>query len=70
VQDVAVAAGVAAREGGLAVEPVEGKEGAAGAGGLARLIRRLPVVGRGAPEPRVGDERHLEDPSQPDRNES
>jgi hypothetical protein len=83
VQDVTVAAGVAAREGGLAVEPVEGKEGAAGGGGLARLIRRLPVVGRGAPAPRepeegvdgaerpgVGDERHLEDPSRPSGNRS
>jgi lysophospholipase L1-like esterase len=83
VQDVTVAAGVAAREGGLAVEPVAGKEGAAGGGGLARLIRRLPVVGRGAPAPRepeegvdgaerpdVGDERHLEDPSRPSGNRS
>jgi lysophospholipase L1-like esterase len=52
VQDVTVAAGVAAREGGIAVEPVPGEQGAAAAGRLARLVRRLPLVGRGAPEAR------------------
>jgi lysophospholipase L1-like esterase len=49
VQDVTVAASVAAREPGLAVETVEGDEGAAEHGRLARLVRRLPLVGRGAP---------------------
>jgi lysophospholipase L1-like esterase len=54
VQDVSVAAGVAAREPGLVVETVEGEEGVAavGPGRLARLVRRLPVVGRGAPDAR------------------
>lgn len=52
VQDVALAAEVAAREGGLAVETLPGDDGAASAGRLARLVRRLPVVGRGAPDPR------------------
>jgi lysophospholipase L1-like esterase len=50
VQDVTVAAGVASREAGLAVETVTGGEGAAEQGRLARLVRRLPLVGRGAPE--------------------
>jgi lysophospholipase L1-like esterase len=68
VQDIEVAAGVAAREGGLAVETVEGDEGVAavGPGRLARLVRRLPLVGRGAPDERVsqdGDEDHPETPS-------
>ncbi len=51
VQDVALAASVAAREPGLAVETVEGSDGIAGngPGRLARLTRRLPLVGRGAP---------------------
>lgn len=49
VQDVAVAASVASREAGLVVETVEGDEGAAEQGRLARLVRRLPLVGRGAP---------------------
>jgi lysophospholipase L1-like esterase len=49
VQDVTVAASVAAREPGLVVETVEGGDGAAAQGRLARLVRRLPVVGRGAP---------------------
>lgn len=52
VQDVEVAAGVAAREPGLTVETIEGEEGAAAAGRLVRLVRRLPLVGRGAPDPR------------------
>ena len=54
VYDVEVAAGVAAREPGVAVETVEGEEGAAavGPGRLVRLVRRLPLVGRGAPDER------------------
>jgi lysophospholipase L1-like esterase len=50
VQDLDVAAAVAASTPGLEVETVEGGEGAAsaGPGRLARLRRRLPVVG-GAP---------------------
>jgi lysophospholipase L1-like esterase len=61
VYDVDVAAGVAAREPGVAVETVEGEEGAAavGPGRLVRLVRRLPLVGRGAP-----DERDDEAPSE------
>lgn len=55
VYDVEVAAGVAAREPGVAVETVEGEESAAavGPGRLVRLVRRLPLVGRGAPDERV-----------------
>jgi hypothetical protein len=51
VQDLDVAAAVAASTPGLEVETVEGGEGAAsaGPGRLARLRRRLPVVGGGAP---------------------
>jgi lysophospholipase L1-like esterase len=49
VQDVEVAAGVAARAPGLVVEKAA-DDGVAGPGRLARLVRRLPVVGRGAPE--------------------
>jgi lysophospholipase L1-like esterase len=60
VQDVTVAAGVAAREPGLAVETVEGDEGAAEHGRLARIVRRLPLVGRGAPEGPT-DDADLED---------
>ena len=54
VYDVDVAAGVAAREPGVVVETVEGEEGVAsvGPGRLARLVRRLPLVGRGAPDER------------------
>jgi lysophospholipase L1-like esterase len=54
VYDVDVAAGVAAREAGVAMETVEGEEGAAsvGPGRLVRLVRRLPLVGRGAPDER------------------
>ncbi len=57
IQDIKVAAGVAAREPGLVVETVEGEEGVAavGPGRLARLVRRLPLVGRGAPDARVED---------------
>jgi lysophospholipase L1-like esterase len=46
VQDVQLAARVAAREPGVEVDPLPGPEGA---GRLARLRRRLPLVGRGAP---------------------
>jgi lysophospholipase L1-like esterase len=53
VQDVVVAATVASREPGLEVEPVAA---GAEAGRLARLRRRLPLVGRGAPEGRSDDE--------------
>ena len=54
VYDVDVAAGVAAREPGVVVETVEGDEGVAsvGPGRLVRLVRRLPLVGRGAPDER------------------
>ena len=79
VQDVVVAAGVAAREPGVAVETVPGEEGVAavGPGRLARLVRRLPLVGRGAPDAREpeeegleeGDEHHPRGPSQQVRNE-
>jgi lysophospholipase L1-like esterase len=52
VQDLDVAAAVAASTPGLEVETVEGGEGAAsvGPGRLARLRRRVPLVGGGAPE--------------------
>lgn len=61
IQDAAVAAGVAAREPGLMVESLPGDQGAAaaGPGRLVRVVRRLPVVGRGAPEPRDSDAGHL-----------
>ena len=54
VYDVDVAAGVAAREAGVTVETVPGEEGAAavGPGRLVRLVRRLPLVGRGEPDQR------------------
>ena len=57
VQDVRVAAAVAAQEPGVVVETVEGDEGVAavGPGRLARLVRRLPLVGRGAPDVREED---------------
>jgi lysophospholipase L1-like esterase len=61
VQDVSVAAAVAAREPGVALETVEGGEGAAEQGRLARLVRRLPLVGRGEPESRSEDEDDGED---------
>lgn len=47
VQDVALAASVASREPGVEVEAIPAAEGASR---LARLTRRLPLVGRGAPE--------------------
>jgi lysophospholipase L1-like esterase len=51
VQDLDVAAAVAASSPGLEVETVEGGEGAAsaGPGRLARLRRRVPIVGGDAP---------------------
>lgn len=54
VQDIEVAAAVLAREPGVVLETVPGAEGAAaaGAGRLTRLVRRLPLVGRGAPDER------------------
>ena len=48
VQDVQLAARVAAREPGVEVDPMPEDE--SGGGRLARLRRRLPLVGRGAPE--------------------
>jgi lysophospholipase L1-like esterase len=72
VQDVAVAADIAAREPGTTIEPVEPEDAAATGvpGRLVRLVRRLPLVGRGAPDARepdvpaagTGDERHPETP--------
>lgn len=58
VQDVNVAATLAAREPGLTVESLPGEQGAAavGPGRLVRLVRRLPVVGRGAPDDRLPDQ--------------
>jgi hypothetical protein len=47
VQDVQLAARVASREPGVEVDPLPEAEGV---GRLARLRRRLPLVGRGAPE--------------------
>ena len=63
VYDVDVAAGVASREAGVAVETVEGAEGAAavGPGRLVRLVRRLPLVGRGAPDERDDEAADEED---------
>ena len=53
VQDVVVAAGVASREPGVTVEMVPGEAASTGgAGRLARLVRRIPLAGRGEPEPR------------------
>lgn len=46
VQDVQLAARVASREPGVEVDPLPEQEGI---GRLARLRRRLPLVGRGAP---------------------
>ncbi|MCU1595324.1 MAG: lipolytic enzyme family [Frankiales bacterium] len=65
VQDAYIAAAVAAREPGASVETVEGAEGVAavGPGRLARVVRRLPLVGRGAPDERLddpGDEEEFE----------
>ena len=59
VQDVDVAAAVAASNPGLEVETLPGGEGAAsaGPGRLARLVRRVPLVGdRGAPAERTDEE--------------
>lgn len=58
VQRVDLAASVASRDPGLAVEAVEGAQGAAaaGPGRLARLVRLVPLVGRGEPEGRTDDE--------------
>ena len=58
VQDVELAAAVAALHPGLEVEALPGGEGAAsaGPGRLARLRRRLPLVGHGAPMGRTSAE--------------
>ncbi len=55
VQDVGVAATVAARDPGLVVETVAGEQGAAavGPGRLARLVRRVPLAAADAPEGRT-----------------
>lgn len=55
VHDVDVAAAVASRESGLVLETMPDPEGiaAAGPGRLARLVRRLPLVGRGEPDERA-----------------
>ena len=62
VQDVDVAAAVAASTPGVEVETIEGGEGAAAAGGrLARLVRRVPLVGdRGAPVVRTEEDLTVE----------
>lgn len=73
VQDVKIAASVASLEPGVAVETVPGEEGVAavGPGRLANLVRRLPLVGRGAPDAREpdSDEHHAEAPSQEVKDE-
>lgn len=63
VQDVALAAVLAASEPGVVLETVAGDEGiaSAGPGRLTRLVRRLPLVGRGAPDARVPDQPEVED---------
>lgn len=63
VQDVALAASVAAHDPGLVVEAVGGAQGAAsvGPGRLARLVRRVPLVGPAAPEGRT--EADVDDPT-------
>lgn len=63
VQDVALAATVAADDPGLVVETVRGAQGAAaaGPGRLARLVRRVPMAGRGAPEGRTPSEQGAAD---------
>lgn len=55
VQDVTLAATVASRDPGLAVDTIEGEQGAAavGPGRLARLRRLGPLAGRGEPEGRT-----------------
>jgi lysophospholipase L1-like esterase len=67
VQDANLAATMASREPGLVVETVEGAEGVAavGPGRLVRLVRRLPLVGRGAPDER-SDEPVEQDADGPD----
>lgn len=63
VQDVDLAAALAAREPGVVLETVAGDEGIAspGPGRLTRLVRRLPLVGRGAPDAREPDAREPQD---------
>ncbi|MCU1587652.1 MAG: hypothetical protein JWN31_1145, partial [Frankiales bacterium] len=65
IQDANVAANVAAREPGLMVESLPGEQGAAavGPGRLVRVVRRLPLVGRGAPDEREHTEGDAESDS-------
>lgn len=63
VQDVVVAAGVASRESGVTVEMVPGEAvSTGGPGRLARLVRWIPLVGRGEPEPRVSEDDGADEP--------
>ena len=64
VQDLAVAADVAAYESGVEVEVLSG-DGAPGR--LARLRRRLPLVGRGAPEGPTDPSELTQDEPEPTR---
>jgi lysophospholipase L1-like esterase len=64
LQHVDHAATVASRDPGLTVEAVEGEAGATGPGRLARLVRRLPLVGRGEPEGRTQPESETRDQSE------
>jgi len=64
VQDLAVAADVAAYESGVEVEVLPG-DGAPGR--LARLRRRLPLVGRGAPEGPTDPSELTQDEPEPTR---
>ena len=50
VQDIDLAAAVAASNPGLEVEALPAEEGSSGPGRLARLRRRLPLVGGGEPD--------------------
>ncbi len=63
VQDVGLAAAVAARDPGLVVETVAGEQGAAavGPGRLAWLRWRVPLRGRGEPEGRTASEQAAAD---------
>jgi len=63
VQDVELAASVAAHEPGVAVEGVAADSDEPSTGRLARLVRRLPLVGRGAPAARTADEPEPAEPS-------
>jgi lysophospholipase L1-like esterase len=69
VQDVDLAAAVAASDPGLEVETLPGGEGAAsaGPGRLARLVRRVPLVGGGAPAGPTSDEDLAAEADNPER---